>query len=311
MHKAIDEDLSHLLPLLHQHGIMISAQQEIPWGMQLRLSKNAEQAVLNIYFSEKKGLSRVLGGSNKSALYSEIQSILGQAGTQRQEKLPLHNWKHWCGSDECGKGDYFGALVVAAFVVEQEDVPRLRELGIQDSKRIKDPQIKEIAKQLYSEFPTRIECIVLKPLKYNEIYANMKNQGKNLNDLLAWQHSSAISNLYARTPELEGALVDQFSPSKKVARLLKTKLPLFPVVERTGAEADIAVAAASIIARYQFVQTHEAMRRYYKLDFPLGASKAVKVIAEQFLVKYGFKRLGEVAKLHFVTTSQINQQSFL
>ena len=311
MHKSIENDLSHLIPELQQRGIEIRSQEEIPWGVQLRLLKNSEQLVLNIYFSEKKGLSKVLGGKRESALYQELTAIIGFSERKTGAALPLHDWQHWCGSDECGKGDYFGALVVAAFAMSSSDLPRLQALGIQDSKRLKDPQIKEIAKQLYSEFPSAISCIVLKPTKYNEIYANMKSQGKNLNDLLAWQHSSVISELYARIPGLEGALVDQFSPSKKVHKLLKTKLPLLPVIERTGAEADMAVAAASIVARYQFVQTQEAMRRYYKLEFPFGANARVKKTAEEFISKYGFRRLGEAAKLHFVTTSQISQKSFL
>ncbi|HRY83745.1 MAG TPA: ribonuclease HIII [Candidatus Cloacimonadota bacterium] len=311
MHKLIENEVSHLIPDLERHGIGISSQTEIPWGLQLRLHKDAEQVVLNVYYSEKKGLSRVLGGKRESALYQELSSLLDAGRGKPAASLPLHAWQHWCGSDECGKGDYFGALVVAAFAVSQADLPRLQALGIMDSKRLSDPQIKEIAKQLYSEFPSAISCIVLKPVKYNEIYANMKSQGKNLNDLLAWQHGTVLSELKSRIPGLEGALVDQFSPSKKVQKLLKTKLPLFSVIERTGAEADIAVAAASIVARYQFVQTHEAMRRYYKLDFPFGANSKVKKTAGEFIAKYGFKRLGEAAKLHFVTTGQLSQQSFL
>lgn len=311
MHKAIETELSHLIPVLRQHGFELGQSQEIPWGVQLRLSKAGVALVLNVYFSEKKGLSRVPGGKRDSSGFRELEAILCGTAATVETGLPLHDWRHWCGSDECGKGDYFGALVVAAFAVSEQDIPRLKALGIQDSKRIKDPQIKEIAKHLYSEFPLAISCLVLKPVKYNEIYANMKSQGKNLNDLLAWQHSTVITELYNRIEGLQGALVDQFSPSKKVQRLLKPRLPLFPVIERTGAEADLAVAAASIIARYQFVQTHEALRRYYKLEFPLGASSAVKKTAEEFISKYGFRRLGEAAKLHFVTTSQLSQQSFL
>jgi len=123
--------------------------------------------------------------------------------------------------------------------------------------------------------------------------------------LLAWLHSTAIIALQKNHPECEGVLVDQFSMSQKTRLSLQEKHFPLPCIERTGAEIDPAVAAASIIARYQFLEAFAAMRDFYQLNFPQGANSRVINYAQDFIKKYGEKRLSEVAKLHFKTTSQI------
>ncbi len=311
MHKAIDESLAHLIPLLAQEGIVITAQREISYGVQLKLLKCFDVSVLNIYHSAKKGLSYVIGGDKNNALRARLKELLSSQMPSPEPQAGMHSWQTWCGSDECGKGDYFGALVVAGMTVVADDLPKLRRMGVQDSKNLRDQQIVNIAKQLYESYSSRIACIVLKPIKYNEIYADMKKRGQNLNDLLAWQHGKVIMDLYGRELKPEGALVDQFSKSAKVRALLKVKLPLLPVVERPGAEADAAVAAASIIARYQFLQSQASLSRYYQIEFPLGSGSGIITTGKQFIAKYGFPRLCEVAKLHFVTTAKLEQKTII
>jgi ribonuclease HIII len=177
-----------------------------------------------------------------------------------------------------------------------------------DSKLLKPADIKRIAMHLYRHHPQRISCIALKPIKYNELIASLKLEGRNLNHLLAWLHGTAILDLIKKQEQMQGVLVDQFSLYKRVQSYLKTKDCPLPCIERPGAEADPAVAAASIVARYQFVQAHEALRNHYRIDFPLGASKAVIGSAVEFCTRYGFTRLNEVAKLHFVTTAKVRER---
>ncbi len=305
MDKHIDEYLAQLLPELARRGITVAGDREIAYGIQLRLQRADDGATLNLYHSAKRGLTAVVGGSAQSLLRQELDTICSPPSEERER---LHGWSRWIGSDECGKGDYFGALVVAAFAMEDSLEGQLRELGVADSKRIRDPQIKEIAKQLYSRYNARIACVVIKPVKYNEIIADMQSRGHNLNDLLAWQHGAAILELLPRHPLTEGILVDQFSRQHKVKALLAKREVKTPVVERTGGEADLAVAAASVIARYQFLQSREAMDRFYRIKFPLGASNAVLKPAREFVDRYGLKRLAEVAKLHFVTSRKVQQR---
>lgn len=304
MDKHIEEFLSHLLPELAKRGIAVTSEREIAWGLQLRLERETATASLNIYHSAKRGLSTVLGASAASPLRADLEELC------QKKELPhalFHEWESWIGSDECGKGDYFGPLVVAAFAAESSILEDLRRLGVTDSKKLRDPQIKAIALKLYEKYNKRIACVVIKPLKYNEIIADMQTRGQNLNDLLAWQHSAAIQELLVRFPLTEGILVDQFSHHRKVKALLKKRKVATPVEERHGAEADLAVAAASLIARYQFLQSKDSMNHYYKIKFPLGASRNVLKPAQDFVEQYGLKRLAEVAKLHFVTSRKVQE----
>ncbi|MGC9361865.1 MAG: ribonuclease HIII [Candidatus Syntrophosphaera sp.] len=302
MHKQIGEHLAALHPELAKRGISISSQREIAYGVQLRLEKGSENATLNIYYSLKKGLSQVIGAPAGSELKAELEEIC------RGKDDPVgafHTWERWIGSDECGKGDYFGALVVAAFAMDRDLEADLAAMGVLDSKRLNDRQIKEIAHQLYEKYNDRISCIVIKPVKYNEIIADMQTRKQNLNDLLAWQHGTAILNLLEKVPKIQGILADQFSRQKKVAQFLKGREVTIPVEERPKAESDPAVAAASIIARYQFIQSRAAMDRRYGMKFPLGSGRNVLKPAKAFADKYGWTRLAEVAKLHFITSRDV------
>lgn len=305
MDKHIEEFLSNLLPELARRGIKVRSQREIAWGLQLRLEKAGQFATLNIYYSERKGLSKVFNVAADNPLKPDLEELCGE---QEKRVGDLHTWERWIGSDECGKGDYFGSLVVAAFLMDSGMEDEIRELGVADSKRLRDSQIVGISHQLYERHANRIACIVIKPLKYNEIIADMQTRKQNLNDLLAWQHGNAILELVNRHPRIDGILVDQFSPHKKVHRYLQGKELKIPVEERTHAESDPAVAAASVIARYQFLQSRQAMDRHYQMKFPLGSGKDVLKPAQAFAEKYGWNRLAEVAKLHFVTSRTVNQQ---
>lgn len=310
MHKAIDTYLAELIPLIQTRGLKLVGTIDLPYGIQLVLKRDAKILKLNIYYSEKRGISNVINPNKDKALVELMLHILQITPKEKSIHERLHHWNAWIGSDECGKGDYFGALVVTAFYADTECEKALKKLGVCDSKKLNDNQISTIAQSIYREFPGRFETIILKPQAYNKLYADMSHQGKNLNDLLAWLHSKAIETLYARHKGIEGALIDQFSKSRKVEKSLKTKLPLLNVIERTGAEQDIAVATASVLSRYQFLQHHKEMSEHYGIAFPKGATSVIKT-GREFIKTYSYKRLYEVAKLHFKTTAQLTQQDLL
>lgn len=307
MPKDLEYHLAHLLPRLQQLGIEIAEQREISYGVQLRLSKDGHKNVLNLYYSAKRGISSVVGGS-ASPLKNLLLSLSETQLEINLDTTSYHTWNSWIGSDECGKGDFFGAPVVCAFAYDHSLDTHFKTLGIADSKLLKDKEITRIARLLYKHYNPRISCLVLKPPKYNQLIADFNRQNKNLNDLLSWLHSTAILNLCKTQTQAEGILVDQFSPSQKVRRYLKEKNCPIPCIERTKAESDPAVAAASIVARYQFLESFEAMRRFYRQDFPLGATSKVIEAGVQFSRQYGFNRLSEVAKLHFKTTGHVKDK---
>jgi len=304
MHKAIQSYLADLLPLCSKEGLQLSNEREIPYGVQLEFASGNDSILLNVYYSIKKGISTVVGSKNKNPLKAKLESLLGIQS--KPETIPQHNWQHWVGSDETGKGDYFGPLIVCGFYLDKKDTAKLIKIGVCDSKKLKKDQINEVAKKLYHDFPNNIECLVLKPAKYNELYANFAGQRKNLNDLLAWCHSKILDNLIKRHKVIEGVFIDQFSTAKKASGLLKKLHPEMQIIERPDGEQDLAVAAASIIARYQLLQSFQTMNRFYKIKFPMGAGSGVKTTGKAFIEQYEKKRLGEVAKLHFKTTKELD-----
>ena len=203
------------------------------------------------------------------------------------------------GSDEAGKGDFFGPLVVAAVFVDATTRPRLRALGVRDSKTLSAQQIDRLAAEIERLAPH--EVISIGPERYNEMYAKIQN----LNHLLAWAHARAIENLLERVP-CDRVLTDQFAADPRVlSRALFERGKKVRLVQRPRAEEETAVAAASILARADFVKKIEELSDRSGIVLVKGASDRVVAAGRAFVEKHGKERLGEVAKLHFKTTAEV------
>lgn len=305
MHPKLQKFVSELLIKAEKIGLQIIDEREINYGVQIKLANNIEEIPLNIYYSQKKGVSAVLGGSSKNPLRNQMYKLLNQDPAEKissKGKL-AHNWAVWAGTDESGKGDFFGPLVVCGFICRKPMIPTLQELGIQDSKKLKDGQIEKIAKQLYARFLPQIETLVLMPSKYNELYARFRQQNKKLNEMLAWMHGRVILNL-KKKHDFEGAVVDKFASDRTLLSSLKGMKGI-NLKHEVRAEQDLAVAAASIIARHLFVKNLKMLSEKWELELPKGASKKVIASAQDFSEKYGKQKLQEVAKTHFKTFNEI------
>lgn len=300
MTKEIVEFVAELLVKTEKSGLILSDDKEISYGVQLKFSKIEEEIPLNIYFSSKKGISTVIGGAPNNKLRPLLQKILDQKIDPVQTD---HGWKLWAGTDESGKGDFFGPLVVCGFICNQAMLPTLKKLGVKDSKLLKDGDIEKIAKQLYARFFGNVETIVLHPSKYNELYEQFRKQNKKLNELLAWMHGRVILNL-KKNHKFEGAVVDRFASDKTLLSSLKD-LKNIKLQHRIKAEDDLAVASASIIARYLYIKKMKELSEKYDLELPKGASEKVVKTASEFVAKYGKEKLQEVAKIHFKTFQKI------
>jgi len=282
-------------------GMKLCGEKEINYGVQLKFEKNGETIPINIYHSKKKGISTVIGGSPKSPLRSITQGILGKADVE--PTADSHTWNKWAGTDESGKGDFFGALVVCGFIIEKDQIPELLKIGVKDCKLLKDPELLQVAKKLYSGYAKNIEVLMLPPLKYNQLYQKFRENNKKLNEMLAWMHSRVIMNLQEKH-EFEGAVVDKFASDKTLTSSLKG-MEEINLVHKIKAEEDPAVAAASIIARYHFLNSLQTQSRKYGMEFPKGASKKVIKAGKDFAEQFGKERLNEVAKVHFKTIEKV------
>jgi len=202
------------------------------------------------------------------------------------------------GTDESGKGDYFGPLVVAGFFLEDRQKGVLKELGVKDSKTLSDNRCREIADILKRGYVHTL--VVIGPEKYNGLYSKMRN----LNRMLAWGHARAIENILAEVPCAK-AVTDQFGDEKFVLNALMKQGKTIELVQRTKAEADLAVAAASILARAEFLKRLYFLGKECGLDLPKGAGPQVEQAAVALIRKHGIEALDKVAKRHFKITERV------
>ncbi|CAE6693017.1 MAG: ribonuclease HIII [Nitrospira sp.] len=202
------------------------------------------------------------------------------------------------GIDESGKGDYFGPLVIAAVFVTPASEQDLALMQVRDSKKIADGRILEMAPDIRLLCPHSI--VAIGPQRYNELYAKIKN----LNRLLAWGHARALENLLQQV-DCELAIADQFGDERLILTALQEKGKQIRLVQRTKAESDLAVAAASILARADFLLRLQRLSQEVNTTLPKGASASVELAGRMVVKKYGRDRLGTVAKLHFKTTQQV------
>ncbi|MCK5052385.1 MAG: ribonuclease HIII [Candidatus Cloacimonetes bacterium] len=294
------EFVAEIIEKAKAFGLTLSDEKEINYGVQLKFEKGDNDIPINVYSSKKKGISTIIGGSPKNPLRFIMQQILQQKPDTAQKD---HNWKIWAGTDESGKGDFFGALVVCGFIVKENDAANLKKIGIKDCKLLSDSELIKIAEKLYQNYKNNIEVLILQPAKYNELYSKFRKGNKKLNEMLAWMHARVILNLNEKH-KFEGAVVDKFASDKVLIGSLKD-MKNVKLVHKIKAEEDIAVAAASIIARYHFLQSISLLSRKYQLEFPKGASEKVIKIGKEFAKKFTKDRLNEVAKIHFKTVEKI------
>jgi ribonuclease HIII len=156
------------------------------------------------------------------------------------------------GSDEAGKGEWLGPMTVAAVALSPTQSAMLQSLGVMDSKNLSVVRIAELAGTVRKN-SLKVQSLVISPEKFNKQILEFREEGKNLNDMLAWAHAKVISDIYTALKTKDEDIkivVDQFARVKTEQRLTrKIDLGVVELVQRPKAEDEIAVAAASIVAR--------------------------------------------------------------
>ena len=211
------------------------------------------------------------------------------------------------GVDESGKGDFFGPMCVAGVYVNETVLRLWQDKGIRDSKSISsDKRIAELA-DIIKKTPGCVNAVV--PIG-NEAYNRLHAKLGSVNAILAWGHARVIENLmglrHQMIPPPVRAISDQFARTKTTVQ--RALMPLgreIELIQRHKAEEDMAVAAASILARNEFVSRLQRMGKEYGIVFPKGASAQVEEAARKFVEQHGADKLGKVAKMHFKTSEKI------
>jgi ribonuclease HIII len=219
-----------------------------------------------------------------------------QKRTIRRRKLRTSSG--WIGTDESGKGDYFGPLVIAGVFLDQKSLRRIKYLGIKDSKRISDNAIRRL------DYEIRSHClysvVVIGPEKYNILYEKMKN----LNRILAWGHARVIENILLQV-DCSKVVSDQFGDERYIKNALMEKGKKVVLKQMVRAEKDLAVASASVVARAEFLRRLEQLSREVGFVLPKGASGLTDEGAKRLVQEKGKESLVRFVKLHFKNTGKV------
>jgi ribonuclease HIII len=206
------------------------------------------------------------------------------------------------GLDESGKGDLFGPVVAATVIADRTAIEGWIKAGVKDSKRIADTQIIKLDKLIRGTHGVAVATCLCGMAKYNTL---MSRPHANLNRLLAWQHATALAQALSAKRAPRG-LLDQFSKQPLVQReLAKMGIRDFDLQMRTKAEEDPVVAAASVVARAEYVRQIHSLSRDFGGPLQKGAGALAKEQAARIIERFGARSLGSFAKLHFRTSYEV------
>lgn len=296
--QEIEEgDVEKLRELLKRGGFEMLVKPYAYYG--------ARKGKLNVTVYEKGPKVLVQGKDTEEFVKFILEpEILGEARLGYEEVHNPEMFQPHFGIDESGKGDYFGPLVIAGAYTDSESTRALMEAGVMDSKRVSSrDRIVNLSGIIRRTQGVKVSVILVGPKRYNELYERFAN----LNELLAWGHAKVIKELSELVPGCPRALSDQFAKPRVLERALARQEVNVKLQQRTKGESDVAVAAASILAREAFVRWIENASETWGLALPLGAGAPVLASGREFIALHGRERLAEIAKFHFKTTNQLTR----
>ena len=276
--------------------------REVPYA---RISGAKKDVNVTLYLS---GKLVVQGKGTREFIEFVLEpEIIGQASLGYEAVLDPTLLDPRIGVDESGKGDFFGPLCVAAVYVNATVLEAWKTQGIRDSKSVgSDAQIERLNRVIRETPGCQVSVIAIGNEAYNRLHA----RHGSVNTVLAWGHARAIENLLERgallNPPPVRAISDQFASSKStVQRALMDLGKGLPLVQRHRAEEDLAVAAASIVARHEYLARMKQLEKTYSMPLPRGASPAVESAAKALVERHGAEVLPKVSKLHFRTRYRV------
>lgn len=207
------------------------------------------------------------------------------------------------GSDEVGTGDFFGPICVCAAYVSKKDIAYLKNLGVDDSKKLSDERIREIGKELINRIS--YSQVSLNNEKYNELV----EQNMNMNEMKSKLHNQVLLNLKKKYPKVKNFFIDEFTSKEHYFEYLSDIDEIVSDLNfKTKGESYFpCVAAGSIIARYSFLQKMDSMSKKYGMEFPFGSSTKVDKFTKEFVKKFGKAELLKVCKSNFVNYKNLSE----
>ena len=280
-------------------GFSVSQPDKKLYNYEIIVNSNKEQAKLLVYFG-KKGIKNVVQANPESKLSKELNTIIfGETLFESEQKNEV-KFIEYIGTDESGKGDYFGPLVVAAVYVDEKTTLELEDAGVKDSKLITDYNIKIIESKIKRIIGNKFEIVQINPEKYNKLYESFNN----LNKIMGWAHSKAIENLIEKI-NCPNVISDKFGNEKLIKDELKKKSISLNLYQTPKAERYTAVAAASILARAKVVDWFNTKSREIGFQIPKGGDALVNISAKRVLNQCDDNYLMKMIKFHFKNSQSI------
>ena len=298
LEKQAESEIKKSLAILKNNGYETSQPRKGNYCFEVSISSKSDKLKLLIYFG-KKGIKKVLQGNRDSAIFSNVNSLLFEE--LPFEKHDFEEPREYIGTDESGKGDFFGPLVIAGVFVDIEKKKKLDEIGVRDSKLISHGLIRNLAESIKKI--SGQECfniVIINPPRYNELYAKFGN----LNKLLAWGHAKVLENILNQKESVT-AISDKFGDERLILESLQEKGKRLQLHQFHKAEKYTAVAAASILARDRFNDWFDKQKKELMIDLPKGSSQKVKDAARQIKAQYSDEILHKLTKAHFKITGTL------
>ncbi|MBT8378251.1 MAG: ribonuclease HIII [Ignavibacteria bacterium] len=290
--------LEYYSKLLTEKSFSVTSPEKQNFAYGINVSNKKHRVALLVYFG-KKGNKTVLQGNKESEIYKKLNEIIfgEKLFAARNDDI---NPDSYIGTDESGKGDYFGPLVIAGVFADPEISLKLLQLGVRDSKTISDWQIKKLASEIKKIANKDFDTISISPDKYNKLHEKMGN----VNKILGWAHAKVLENILTNC-DAEEAISDKFGNERLILDALQEKGKNLKLYQTSKAERFTAVAAASIIARDSVIRWFEMNSSDLGIKIPKGASGEVERTAKKVAKKFGKNKLNSLVKVHFKTSKKV------
>jgi ribonuclease HIII len=302
--RLAEEHLNTICDRCTAAGLLVGPVSRRDWNVEAEVSDGVHTARVLVYFNAKGSLTPKVQG--KKGPFKELVE-LQLHGDEPLKSAFLHaEVRSWIGVDESGKGDYFGPITAAGVLVDTRTLGQLRPVVLRDSKELAAARINSAAAEIRRICEGRYAIVTVMPERYNEFMAGT-SFGKNSQRILAWMHARCIEDLLEKHTDVKHAICDKFANEAVIQRALQTRGRGITVHQHVRAEADPAVAAASILARWEFTRRIQQLEAAAGCRLPLGASdeRGILQSARHIVANEGAAALKKYAKLHFKTTEKM------
>lgn len=277
--------------LIRKFSVIPESFKEIDYGISFKLDsfEDKKPVSVSIYHTEKKGFSFVTKNPDVRSILNSLLTSTGVAG-----------------SDEAGKGDLFGPLVVCSFLLGEKE-NELLKLNIKDSKKLKNHEIIDIYRHISKEHPSSFSLVRIMPERYNSFYKDLAGKGRNLNYMLAWAHSKALSGLIEKRSDIKKIIVDRFTENPVVNKIITDAAGKIPVEFFVRAEQNPAVAAASIIARANYLISLKNISETVllgKFELISGSGSGSDELLAKIIDEFGTDITDRICKTHFANLTK-------